>query len=309
MTQKKARSQFTFGYSICLLATVIWSWSPIFIRYVYLEYDIPPLVLTYWRELLAFITLAIMLAIFSPRLLKLNTNNRGFIFAFGAFLGIFNAVFAVSVSINGAASATVLVYSSGAFTAVLAWRMFGEQLGFVKIAAVVLSITGVVLVAGANDLSNWRLNPIGLVTGLISGLGLAIYSLMGRAASMRNINPWSTVLYTFGIASFVNLLLNLLPIPLTESIGSRNIFLLGNAWIGWLLLLGLAIGPTLGGYGLYTVSLSYLPASVANIINTLEPAFTVLLAYLLLNERFLPLQMIGSLLILLSVLALRLIRE
>jgi drug/metabolite transporter (DMT)-like permease len=70
-------------------------------------------------------------------------------------------------------------------------------------------------------------------------------------------------------------------------------------------LLLLAIGPTLVGYGLYNVSLTYLPSSVANLIVSLEPAFTAILAYFLLGERFTWVQVGGSLMILSGVVFLR----
>ena len=60
----------------------------------------------------------------------------------------------------------------------------------------------------------------------------------------------------------------------------------------------LAAGPTLAGYGLYNVSLTYLPSSVANLIVSTEPVFTVVIAYFLLGERLTWVQVGGSLLIL-----------
>jgi drug/metabolite transporter (DMT)-like permease len=68
----------------------------------------------------------------------------------------------------------------------------------------------------------------------------------------------------------------------------------------------LAIGPTLGGFGLYTVSLTYLPTTTANLILTLEPGMTAALAYLLLGERLTGPQLAGSALVLISVFLLRL---
>jgi drug/metabolite transporter (DMT)-like permease len=68
----------------------------------------------------------------------------------------------------------------------------------------------------------------------------------------------------------------------------------------------LAIGPSIGGYGLYNVSLKYLSASVANLIATLEPSMTAVLAYLFLGEILTPAQIVGSILILVGVVILRL---
>ena len=69
----------------------------------------------------------------------------------------------------------------------------------------------------------------------------------------------------------------------------------------------LAAGPTVIGFGLYNVSLSYLPASVVNLIATLEPVFTAAIAYVLLGEILSATQMYGGLLIIVAVLSLRLL--
>jgi drug/metabolite transporter (DMT)-like permease len=77
------------------------------------------------------------------------------------------------------------------------------------------------------------------------------------------------------------LIFNLLPLdqlPGKAAIPS-DLFWLGSALRGWVILFLLAAGPTLTGFGLYNVSLSYLPSSVVNLIVTLEPVFTAILAY------------------------------
>jgi drug/metabolite transporter (DMT)-like permease len=212
----------------------------------------------------------------------------------------------VSVALNGASVATVLAYGSTAFTAVLGWRLFEEQLGIVKIMVVLVCLTGCFLVAGAYDLSEWQVNPLGLISGLLTGLGFAIFSLMGRASSNRKINPWTATLYVFGIASLFLLLYSVFADWLPNGMGTQKVFWLGDKWIGWVLLFILSAGPTAGGFGLYTVSLTYLPASVVNLIATLEPVLTVILAFILLGERLTFVQLIGSALIIIAIVSLRL---
>jgi len=73
----------------------------------------------------------------------------------------------------------------------------------------------------------------------------------------------------------------------------------------WGVLFLLAAGPTVAGFGLYNVSLVYLPSSVANLVVTLEPAFTVATAYLILGERLNGIQLVGSVMILAGVMFLR----
>jgi DME family drug/metabolite transporter len=201
----------------------------------------------------------------------------------------------------------VLAYTSGAFTALLGWWLLKERLDAVKMGVVALSLAGCVLVAGALDPAVWTANPLGILTGVFSGLMYAIYSLMGRSAGQRGLNPWTTLLYTFGFAALLLLGFNLLPgSPLPGSATRLADFLwLGGSLPGWGILFLLAAGPTVLGFGLYNVSLTTLPSSVANLIVTLEPAFTTVIAYLLLGERLDALQLAGSAMILVGVFILR----
>jgi drug/metabolite transporter (DMT)-like permease len=240
-----------------------------------------------------------------PQWLRVGRSHRKFLLAYGFLLSLFNATWTFSVALNGAAISTVLVYSSAAFTALLGWRIFGESLGPWKALAVLLSLAGCVLVSGAWSASAWHVNPAGIVIGLISGLAFAAYSLFGKAASNRGISPWTTLLYTFGVAAVFLLGYNLLPAAWPAGT-APSLLWLGASLAGWAVLVILAIGPTVGGYGLYTVSLTYLPASVANLIATLEPALTAGLAFFFLGERFSAIQLSGGLMILAGVILLRL---
>jgi drug/metabolite transporter (DMT)-like permease len=284
---------------------MIWSTTAIFIRYLTQNYHIPPLVLAVWRDLILSIFLTLLFAIFWPKRLHPGRHNLVFLMFYGLIVSLFNSLWTISVALNGAAVSTVLAYSSAGFTAILGWRLLGEHLNFTKIIAVSLSLIGCVFVSGAYDLAAWQGNPIGIITGLCSGIAFAAYSLMGRSAAKRQIDPWTTLLYAFAFATVFLALYNILPLNLPAGLASTNLFWLGDQWLGWLILILLAIGPTLGGYGLYTVSLSYLPASVANLIATLEPVMTALLAFLLLGEVFTAPQFLGSAFIIGGVIILR----
>lgn len=302
----KNASKLTQGYLICLVGTLIWSFTAIFISYLTENYQLPPLVLAFWRDLFVFLALGGFFLLFARPRLRIDRRHIGFLTLYGFILSIFNSLWTVSVDLNGAAVSTVLAYSSAAFTAILGWRLFGERLGGLKILAVSLSLLGCVFVSGAYSPTAWQLNALGIITGLLSGIAFAAYSLMGKAASQRQIYPWTTLFYTFGFGALFLLAYNLLPSFLPGASGSANLFWLGDAWLGWAVLIALAVGPTIGGYGLYTVSLGYLPASVANLIATLEPAYTAILAYLLLDERLSGLQLVGSVMIIGGVIVLRL---
>jgi drug/metabolite transporter (DMT)-like permease len=302
-----SKNHLARGYTIALISSVFLSTTAPFIRHLTQTYHIPPLVLALWRDIFVALTLLPILGLFRPSLLRLKRAHLVYLIAYGLLLAVFNSLWTTSVAMNGAAVSTVLAYCSAAFTALLGWWLLHERLDWAKALAVLLSLGGCVLVSGALDPAAWRSNLLGILTGILSGLGYAIYTLMGRSASQRGLNPWTTLLYTFGFASVFLLMFNLLPggfLPGAASTPS-DLFWLGEALTGWGILILLAAGPTVAGFGLYNVSLSDLPSSVVNLVATTEPAFTALIAYLFLGERLTLVQVGGGLMILAGVVFLR----
>lgn len=295
------------GFIIALISAIVLSFTGIIIRFLSENYAIPALILAFWRDFFVVLCLLPIFTLFNSQLFNVRRENYPFLILFGFVLAIFNIFWTLTVTLMGASVATVLVYSSAGFTALLGHWIFGEELGFLKAFAVILSLIGCVFVSGATNSIAWQTNPLGIVTGLLSGLLYAVYSLMGRRATQKNINPWTTLFYTFLFAMVFLLVINLAPLnnlPGTAQTVS-DLFFLHNEWMAWLLLLLLACGPTLIGFGMYNVSLGKLPSSTANLILTLEPVFTIITAYLLLGERLTQFEIIGSTLILLALILLR----
>jgi len=301
------KTQLTRGYSIAFLSAVILSTTAIFIRFLTQNYHLPALVLAVWRDVIVALTMLAVLSLVRPALLRVGRNHLRFLILYGLALALFNSLWTLSVSLNGAAVSTVLAYCSPAFTALLGWWLLKERLDWAKLLAVLLCLGGCVLISDALNPAAWKVNLLGIVTGILSGLFYAVYSLMGRSASQRGLNPWTTLLYTFSFGAVFLLAFNLLGKGFLPGAISRmaDFLWLGQNWGGWGLLLLLAMGPTLAGYGMYNVSLSLLPSSVANLIVSLEPAFTAVIAYFLLGERFTWIQIGGSLMILGGVVLMR----
>jgi drug/metabolite transporter (DMT)-like permease len=301
-----AQDSLARGYVLALVSAAFFSTTAPFMRHLTQTYEIPPLILAMWRNFLVLPTLLPALAFVRPALLRVSRPHLLYLLGYGLLLAVFNALWSTSVALNGAAVATVLAYCSAAFTALLGWWILKERLHWVKIVAVILALGGCVLVAEAFTPDAWQANLAGIAAGILTGLAYAIYSLMGRSASQRGLNPWTTLLYTFGFASVFLLAANLLPgafLPGTAAKPSE-LFWLKDSLDGWGVLFLLAAG-TIGGFGFYNVSLSYLPSSVVNLVATLEPAFTALIAYVFLDERLTLVQILGSLLILSGVVFLR----
>jgi drug/metabolite transporter (DMT)-like permease len=295
------------GYTFALLAAAFLSTTAVFIRHLTQTYGIPPLVLAFWRDVFVVLTLAPVLQFYRPHLLRLERRHLPYLLIYGFVLAIFNALWTLSVALNGAAVATVLVYCSAAFTALLGWWLLKESLGWVKMLAVILCLGGCVLVADAYDPVMWGANLIGILTGILAGLSYAVYSLMGRSASQRGLNPWTTLLYTFGFATIILLVFNLFPVSLIPGSAAQpaDLLWLGRSLPGWAILFVLAAGPTILGFGMINLSLTLLPSSVTNLVLTSEPAFTALIAFFLLGERLTGVQVAGAVVILSGVVCLR----
>lgn len=300
-------SHLSRGYAVALISAGILSTTAIFIRYLTQTYQIPALVLAFWREVFVVLTLLLVMLFFRRGLIRVDPRHLPFLVVYGFVLAVFNSLWTLSVALNGAAVATVLVYCSAAFTALLGWWLLKERLDGAKILAVVISLGGCVLVSGAWDPSAWQVNLVGIITGILAGLGYAAYSLMGRSAAQRGLSTWTTVLYIFSFGSLIMLLFNLLPGGLLPGAAQApsELLWLGKEPAGWIILFVLAAGPTLTGYGTYNLSLSYLPSSVVNLIATTEPPFTAAIAFFFLNERLTLIQIAGGLLILSAVVLLR----
>lgn len=294
------------GYSTALVGAVVLSLTGIFIRHLSEAHQLPVLVLAFWRNI--FVVSALLGTAFTRKWPKLAMprSELPFLAAYGLLLAVFNGTWTTSVALNGAAVATVLVYCSVGYTALLGRWLLGERMGRLQCWTVVLCLLGCLLVSGALAPDIWNVNAAGIVTGMLSGLCYGGYCLMGRGAGLRGMNAWTTLTYIFGFAALFHFMAILVlgeSFPLLSS-GTATLFRPDLSLEGWLFLAGLAVGPTLIGFGLYNKSLTLLPAVTANTILTLEPAFTAIIAYLLFDELFTPLQWLGSILIISAVLLL-----
>lgn len=294
------------GFAIALTATVLWSTTGPFISYLVVTYSLPSLVLAFWRDLFVAFGMIVGLTLFSRSRFTLERKHWVFMVLYGLTLAVFNSMWTFSVQYNGAAVATVLAFSSPAMTALLSRIVLKETFNWVKVVSIALSFLGTILVSGAADPAAWKLNPLGIVFGLLTGLLFAVYNLEGKAASDRRIDSWTALLYSFGSATFFLFFFNIASdLFITKQPALSNLMWLGDSVPGWSLLFFLGVAPTLGGFGLYTLSIRYLSPTVSNLVATLEPVFTAVWSYIFLSEIMTGMQLGGSLLLLFGVILLR----
>lgn len=197
----------------------------------------------------------------------------------------FTAIEEVSLSI-----AVILLYTGPAFVVILSRIFFNEPMTTRKIGALLITLLGCTLVIqvlpiGANHIS-WH----GILVGLGSGFGYALYSIFGKHA-LKKYHPLTVITYTFVFASVVMLPTSGLTISGSD-LQSTHV---------WLQILGLGFFPTALAYFLYTTGLSLVESGRASIAATVEPVVATLVGVLIFNEILTSYQIIGILLVLAAV--------
>ena len=290
------------GVAIVLLAVVIWSTTPVFIDHLQTVDRLSPLQVSTWRAMLVTLLLAFYLLIRRPRVFRLQRREIGYYVAYGVIgVGLFNLAFNISVAVNKASVATALMFCAPVFVALGSWWVFHERLRRLQMLAMVVNLLGFALVGIVSALLTGTTgNVSGLLLGLFSGICFALYTLLGRGAARADrISPIVIVFYTYLFGTLALILWGFI----TQGMHSLAITLDAG---GWALLVILALGPTLFGYLLFTVSLRYLAAPIASIFHTLEPVMTALLAFFLLGRILTPFQWLGLGLIVVSVMVMQL---
>jgi len=301
----KTSSSYSRGYLIALVATALWSTTGPFISYLSKTYALPSLVLAFWRDLFVTFGMLVGLLIFSRSRFHLDHSQWKFIVFYGLTLAVFNSMWTFSVQFNGAAVATVLAFSSPAMTAILSRIVYKERIGWIKTISIGLSLIGLVFVSGAQDPATWSLNAAGILFGLLTGFFFGVYNLEGKHASDEHIDSWTALLYSFAIATFFLFFFNVGKDVFSGKAVFGEMLWLGSSVKGWGILFFLGVAPTLGGFGLYTMSMRFIPATTANLIATLEPVLTSVWAYFFLSELLKGSQLFGGLLIMAGVILLR----
>ncbi|WP_249066880.1 EamA family transporter [Halalkalibaculum roseum] len=247
------------------------------------------------RVVSAAIMLVSYLLISDAQLLKINMKDTP-VFAGTGIMSIvffnwcyFTAIQEVSLSI-----AVMLLYTGPAFVILLSRIFFKEYFNYPKIIALLFTAVGCMLVIQLFPLSNKTISFYGVLVGLGSGFGYALYSIFGKVA-LRKHPPITIITYTFVFASLALLPTSGLTLDSTL-LFSPNILIT---------ILGLGLFPTVLAYLLYTIGLSMIESGKASITATMEPVIATALGVFMFNEVLTGFQIVGIFLIISAVIILQ----
>jgi drug/metabolite transporter (DMT)-like permease len=189
-----------------------------------------------------------------------------------------------AIQMVGAGLATVMGNTQVVFVAVAAWIFFGERLTARLIVALVVALSGVVLISGVLGGDAYGENPIGgALLGLFTGAAYAGFLLVQRRGNRDPRRPAGPLMDATASAAVASAAAGLVLGQIT--------FLPTWPSAGWLVIL--ALSAQVVGYLLISVALPRLPSALTSIVLLIQPVAAVGLAMLILGEAPSSTQLLG----------------
>ncbi|MBQ9764246.1 MAG: EamA family transporter [Phascolarctobacterium sp.] len=195
------------------------------------------------------------------------------------------------IELSSLAVAALLLYTAPIFVMLMSLVLFGESFTIPKAIALGATFLGCAFVTGAFD-SDVSLSLAGLLFGLGSGIGYALYSIFGKYA-IRSYSTLTITTYAFFFASISS-------IPLANFTSDLKYFDFTTLWAA----LGLAALSTVIPYLLYTWGLEEVEAGRASILATVEPLVAAAVGIAIFSEPITLHKLIGTALICSSIIVL-----
>lgn len=165
---------------------------------------------------------------------------------------------------------------------------FKEKLKKTKIFALILSCTGIYLLVGGGNVT---LAPMGVLFAVISGFFYAFYIVAAGNSSIGKMNVFSATFY-LSVASSI--------ILFTSAMCTSNFVISINPY-AIVAIVGISFISTVIALMAFLKGVKIIGASNAAVLSTLEPIVSIVLGVIILKEKITPIIILGSILILVSV--------
>ena len=200
-----------------------------------------------------------------PRMIRLRDMPLFLGLGLGSVLS-FTMCYFRAIQLMPLATAAILLYTAPIWVTIMSALFFREKLTGRKLLALALAFSGCVLVSG---LSGGALSPAALAFGLGSGVGYALYSILGTVA-LRRYPPLTVTAWTFLFAA-----LGALPVCDVPGLFAVTAAAPAAA-VAWLIP-GTALITAVIPYLAYTKGLRGTEPGRASILATVEPVVAALL--------------------------------
>lgn len=223
------------------------------------------------RAVITVVLLGAFMLVKDRSLFRIRLRDLWMFFGSGicSFL-FFNICYMNSITENSVSVACVLMYTSPFWILLLSVPIFKEKITWQNVISLLVALCGCVLLCLADEL---KLTQIGLVFGLLSGLGYALYSIFGKLAA-KHYSTLTVTFYTFLFAAVA-----IVPFSDLPALGT-----LLQQPVNIALSIGIAATNTVIPYMLYTYGLSKVSAGKASILSISEPVVATLIGIFAFGE-------------------------
>ncbi len=249
------------------------------------------------RWIFSGILMFVIIFILDKKLLKIHIRDIWCFFCSGVVCVLMSStLYFVTMPLASVAVANVLMYTSPVWVMFFAVTLFGEKVTKNKVLAILLAFFGCVLITGMLNPGGFAITPLGLVTGLGSGLLYGLYSIFGKAV-LKKYDSITVTLYTAVFAAFGALFM--IDIPGTFRLISGDINIVTNLAV-------IVFAMTIAPYTLYTLGLKNTLATRASVFCCIEPVTSAIVGTVFMREPFSLFQFAGIIMILAAGLVLQL---
>lgn len=270
------------------------SFSAIFVRLA----ESSPVTVAFFRAAYAIPVLYLLdaLARNPPR----SGRQRLIAYTAGLILAGNHAAWHAAIELMGAGLATVVGSTHVVIMMAVGWWLLGQRPSRLGIATAPVVLLGVVLISGVVGTQPRGADPVrGVLFGILMATCYVAFLLLLRHAGSSGVPPVGTLRDATVGAAVGSLLL--------APLDPRFTFVPSWPSHGW--LLALALGAQVLGWLVISSNLARVEAWQSSILLVLEPAATVLWAYLIFGETFSPFQATGLVLVVGGVAAIALSRR
>jgi len=247
--------------------------------------SVPSLVVATWRLGLAAIVVTPLALIHGRReLLALTRQQLLMALLAGLFLALHFATWISSLEYTSVASSTALVTTNPLWIGLAGFLFFGERPNRLMVGGIALSLAGSLFIfwsdsqnAAAGSQPLW-----GNFLALVGSWCFSAYLLTGRRLRAG-----------LGLSAYVWLAYGTAAVLLVLASGASGAPLLAHSAGAWLALAGMAFGPQLLGHTAYNWSLRHVSATFVAVVTLGEPVGSAIMAWIIFDEGFVPLQFVG----------------
>ncbi len=222
--------------------------------------------------------------------------SYGLVAVAGCQVAYFNAVQHLPVGV-----ALLLEYCGTVLVVLWVWARTRRSPGRTTWTGIAVCVVGLALVLDVAG--HLRPDPVGVFWGLVAAVGLAVF-FVGSASEADDLPPVALAALGMAVGAVALALLGLVKV-LPMTFATHDVVLRGTSWPWWLAIGELAVIAAATAYLLGTFAARRLGSTVASFVGLAEVLFAVLFAWLLLGELPRPLQLVGGLLVVGGVVAVR----